>query len=167
MAGAKQHDYHILPPSIWPFMGSVSAFILAIGAICWMHPDQMGSAGPGLFGLGLAGVLATFFFWWSDVVKEAHAGDHTPVVQLHLRYGMILFIASEVMFFVGWFWAFFDFALFPSELSEAVAGQWPPKAVEAVRSGSSERVRTAAAQHFDPALLGHHRHLGASFADPR
>ena len=40
-------------------------------------------------------------------------GDHTPVVQLHLRYGMILFIASEVMFFVGWFWAYFDFALFP------------------------------------------------------
>ena len=54
------------------------------------------------------------FMWWRDVVKEAHGGDHTPVVQLHLRYGMILFIASEVMFFVAWFWAYFDAALFPA-----------------------------------------------------
>ena len=50
------------------------------------------------------------------MIKEAHAGDHTPVVQLHLRYGMILFIASEVMFFVGWFWACFDFSLFPAPM---------------------------------------------------
>jgi len=133
MAGAKQHDYHILPPSIWPFMGSVSAFLLAFGGICWMHPDQMGHAGPGLFGLGLAGVLATMFFWWSDVVKEAHAGDHTPVVQLHLRYGMILFIASEVMFFVGWFWAFFDFSLFPSAL-EPIDGLFPSKGLEVLNA---------------------------------
>lgn len=45
---------------------------------------------------------------------------------------MILFIASEVMFFVGWFWAFFDFSLFPSTLTDVVGGQWPPKAIEAV-----------------------------------
>jgi cytochrome c oxidase subunit 3 len=63
------------------------------------------------------------------VIKEAHAGDHTPVVQLHLRYGMILFIASEVMFFVGWFWAWFDFSLFPSTV-EAVGGVWPPKGMK-------------------------------------
>ena len=49
-----------------------------------------------------------------DVIKEAHTGYHTPVVQLHLRYGMFLFIASEVMFFVAWFWAFFTSALFPA-----------------------------------------------------
>ena len=56
------------------------------------------------------------FMWWRDVIKEAHGGDHTPVVQLHLRYGMILFIASEVMFFVAWFWAYFDAALFPAAI---------------------------------------------------
>jgi cytochrome c oxidase subunit 3 len=105
MAGAKNHDYHILPPSFWPLMGSMSALVMAFGAICWMHPDVMPAHGGSVFFAGLAGVLATMFFWWTDVVKEAHAGDHTPVVQLHLRYGMILFIASEVMFFVGWFWA--------------------------------------------------------------
>ncbi|RXR29307.1 cytochrome c oxidase subunit 3 [Sphingobium fluviale] len=133
MAGAKNHDYHILPPSIWPLMGSMSALALAIGAIMWMHPDQMGNAGAGVFYLGLAGVLATMFFWWADVVKEAHAGDHTPVVSLHLRYGMILFIASEVMFFVGWFWAFFDFSLFPSTL-EPINGMFPSKGIETLNA---------------------------------
>jgi heme/copper-type cytochrome/quinol oxidase subunit 3 len=45
---------------------------------------------------------------------------------------MILFIASEVMFFVGWFWAFFDFSLFPSDAVEVIGGKWPPKGIEAV-----------------------------------
>jgi cytochrome c oxidase subunit 3 len=42
---------------------------------------------------------------------------------------MILFIASEVMFFLAWFWAYFDASLFPS-IGEAVGGQWPPKGLE-------------------------------------
>jgi cytochrome c oxidase subunit III len=122
MAGAKNHQFHILPPSIWPLFGSMAALVLASGAIMWMH--SMPSANL-VFFAGVAGILITFFGWWSDVIREAHAGDHTPIVQIHLRYGMILFIASEVMFFVGWFWAWFDFALFPSTV-EAVGGTWPP-----------------------------------------
>ncbi len=142
MAGAKNHDYHILPPSIWPFMGAMSSLALAAGGIMWMHKEPNGGL---VFYLGLAGVLATAFLWWRDVIKEAHSGDHTPVVQLHLRYGMILFIASEVMFFVGWFWAFFDFSLFPApievvdgevtriaETVKNIAGQWPAKGIEVI-----------------------------------
>jgi cytochrome c oxidase subunit 3 len=69
--------------------------------------------GPYVFGAGMLGVLYTMAAWWSDVVKEAeHGGYHTRVVQLSHRYGMILFIASEVMFFVAWFWAYFDASLF-------------------------------------------------------
>ena len=141
MAGAKTHDYHILPPSIWPLIGAISALAMAVGGIRWMHSLPMG--GP----LFLAGVFFTLLnagLWWADVIKEAHAGDHTPVVSLHLRYGMILFIASEVMFFVGWFWAFFDFSLFPAPVQvvdgtvtnligqsgAAALMQWPPKGIE-------------------------------------
>jgi cytochrome c oxidase subunit 3 len=69
------------------------------------------------------------------VIKESRGGDHTPVVDIGLRYGMILFIASEVMFFVAWFWAFFDASLFADEpiLASRVAatgGAWPPEGVE-------------------------------------
>jgi len=139
MAGAKNHDYHILPPSVWPLTASFSALAMAIGALMWMHKaDPMGI----VFFIGLSAVLFSFYGWWSQVIKEAHAGDHTPVVSLHLRYGMILFIASEVMFFFGWFWAWFDFSLFPKILevsngavtvgAEGVAAQWPPKGIEVV-----------------------------------
>ena len=53
------------------------------------------------------------------------------MVQISHRYGMILFIASEVMFFVAWFWAYFDVALFPADLHQVARGDlighvWPP-----------------------------------------
>ena len=92
----------------------------------WLHDNPYGKF---VFALGLIGVLVTMYNWWANTVREAHTGYHTPVVQLHLRYGMILFIASEVMFFLAWFWAFFDASLFPSAV-EAVGGQWPPKGIE-------------------------------------
>jgi len=129
-AHAKHHDYHLVDPSPWPFVGSVATFVAAVGAILWMH----GSAPWGMV-IGLAGILYTMFMWWRDVIKEAHKGDHTPVVSLHLRYGMIMFIASEVMFFVAWFWAFFDASLFTDEAIQAsrvaeTGGVWPPKGVD-------------------------------------
>src|SRR6188768_902188 len=134
MAGAKNHDYHILPPDIWPFVGAFSALTMAIGGIMWMHSGSVFGIGGGVvFFIGVAAVMFTMFSWWSDVIREAHAGDHTPVVQLHLRYGMILFIASEVMFFVGWFWAFFDFSLFPSALPP-IDGMFPSKGIEVMNA---------------------------------
>ncbi len=144
---AKHHDYHLVNPSPWPAVGATSAFVMAVGLIIWMKsmgggPGLFGLRGPWVFGVGTLGVLYTMYMWWRDVILEANAGDHTPIVQLHMRYGMILFIASEVMFFVAWFWAFFDASLFPAAVdnlpnsSEVIGmvqrntltgGVWPPK----------------------------------------
>lgn len=114
MAGGDvKHDYHLVNPSPWPLLGSMALVVLAIGSVIFMK---------GMFGLekgtwwlmaiGVGMVLWVMFGWWSEVVKEGRAGDHTPVVEIGLRYGMILFITSEVMFFVAWFWSFFEFAIF-------------------------------------------------------
>ena len=124
MAGAKNHDYHILAPDIWPLVGAFSALTFTSGMVLMMHADYFGDAWRIVLGIGVAGLIATFFGWFSKVVNEAQGGDHTPVVQLHMRYGMILFIASEVMFFVGWFWAWFDFALFPAPIEQIADGVW-------------------------------------------
>ena len=134
-AHAKKHDYHLVDPSPWPFVGSVGAFIMMIGAVVWMQ-NALGMSGPWVFFIGLAMVLYTMVGWWRDVIREAeHQGHHTPVVQLHHRYGMVLFIASEVMFFVAWFWAYFDASLFAGEAIqasrvEATGGHWPPAGIE-------------------------------------
>ncbi|MHA1190362.1 MAG: cytochrome c oxidase subunit 3, partial [Alphaproteobacteria bacterium] len=129
-AHAQQHDYHLVDPSPWPAIGALSVFLLAIGAISAMHGASWAWTLPGFIG-----VAYTMFAWWVDIVKEAHSGHHTRVVQLHLRYGMIMFIASEVMFFVAWFWAFFDASLFAGDAQqymrvEYTGGQWPPEGIQ-------------------------------------
>lgn len=136
-AHAKKHDYHLVDPSPWPFIGSVSALVLAVGFIAFIRDMPIAGLQIGglVFGLGVIGVLYTMAAWWIDVIKEAQAGDHTRVVQLHHRYGMIMFIASEVMFFVAWFWAYFDVALFPGEAIQferaaLTGGVWPPEGIQ-------------------------------------
>ena len=149
VAHAKpHHDYHLVNPSPWPAIGALSAFVTAFGLILWMH--HIVAWAPVVFGIGAIGVAYTMIGWWRDVIYEAEVEhDHTRVVQLSHRYGMILFIASEVMFFVAWFWAYFDVALFPADAVHAardaifgcgagtqmgacsVPGTWPPKGIEA------------------------------------
>jgi cytochrome c oxidase subunit III len=138
-----QHDYHLVNPSPWPFLGSIGALVTAVGGVAWMQYLKNGDfpvfghniANPWLFFIGLVIVLYTMFAWWSDTIKEAHEGHHTRVVSLHLRYGMIMFIASEVMFFVAWFWAYFEAALYPNDPMqysrvELFGSAWPPKGIE-------------------------------------
>jgi len=130
--GAPKHPYHLVDPSPWPAFGAAAAGLMAFGAVLYMHPDMLGKAiEPTLKGLGawtilpgVVGVLFTMWKWWADVIDEAtFKGNHTPVVRLHHRYGMVMFIASEVMFFVAFFWAFFHAAL------SGVDGVWPPKGI--------------------------------------
>jgi cytochrome c oxidase subunit 3 len=124
-ADVKGHDYHLVDPSPWPAVGALSAFVTTVGGVLYMHSMPYGT--PVLI-LGLLLVAYTMFMWWRDVIREAeYEGHHTPVVQLHLRYGMVLFIASEVMFFVAWFWAFFGAALYPNANIEH---QWPPPGIQ-------------------------------------
>ena len=150
MAEGVKHDYHLVNPSPWPLVGSMSATVMAIGAVMWMKGLFGQPEGTWwLFAAGLAGVLYTMFGWWRDVIKESKAGDHTPVVSIGLRYGMVLFIASEVMFFAAWFWMFFEMALFPEvrthssieEVRQAWA-TWPPQGFETVPAWELPLVNT-------------------------
>ena len=146
----KHHDYHLVNPSPWPVVAASAVFIMAVGLIVWMRSmgggeGLFGLRGPWTFAVGFAGVAITVFFWWRDVISEGVHGDHTPIVQLHFRYGMILFIASEVMFFVAWFWAYFNVSLFPAGVHDLLntndvvgmvmrdqltGGHWPPVPVD-------------------------------------
>ncbi len=133
---AVEHDYHLVNPSPWPLVGSLSALALTMGGVIYMKGlFGLPAGSPWIMALGALGVIITMVAWWGDVLREGKAGDHTPVVQLAMRYGMILFIASEVMFFVGWFWMFFEGALFHNArlAADVVQGfeTWPPAGVEA------------------------------------
>lgn len=119
----QKHPYHLVNPSPWPLLGAVSAFVFTTGLVLLMHYETWW-----LLALGGVGIAVTMVVWWRDVIFEAtFNGDHTKIVQIGMRYGMALFIASEVMFFSAWFWAYFNASLFPTE---AISGQWPPPGVK-------------------------------------
>ena len=122
-SGLKQ-PYHLVDPSIWPLTGAISAGLTVVGVIQAAH-----------FGTyvvlvsGVIVVLAMMFMWWRDVVREARTpGMHSAIVRLGLRYGMTLFITSEVMFFVGFFWAYFNFLIFPDTQGNGMT-VWPPSTI--------------------------------------
>jgi cytochrome c oxidase subunit 3 len=125
-ASPYKHPYHLVDPSPWPILGAFAGGAWVLGIILLAHNGSYW-----MLALGTLGVMATMFFWWRDVLKESNTpGLHTPVVRLGLRYGMILFIASEVMFFVAFFWAYFHFALYPDHVSGAAQAVWPPAGVK-------------------------------------
>jgi len=108
-----------------PFLGAISALNLTLGSVLFFHGYTMGLETT-LF--GFFGIITTMFLWWRDVVREGTLeGYHTNIVQLGLRYGMLLFIVSEIMFFFAFFWAFFAAALAPVVELGSI---WPPKGID-------------------------------------
>src|SRR5688572_20921071 len=100
-----KHPYHIITPSPWPFLVASQVFVLLVGFAMYMHKFNLGKI-TAIF--GLCSVLFSLSCWWADIIFEAtHLGQHTVLIQKGLRYGMLLFILSEVMFFASFFWAFF------------------------------------------------------------
>ena len=125
MKSYQKHPFHLVDPSPWPIFGSLGALASTIGGVMYMHSFVGGGL---LCSLGLTMLLYTMFVWWRDVIREStYEGHHTSVVQLGLRYGMILFIVSEIMFFFAFFWAFFHSSLSPTIDIGAV---WPPKGID-------------------------------------
>ncbi|KAJ3667734.1 hypothetical protein LUZ60_018222 [Juncus effusus] len=124
MIESQRHSYHLVDPSPWPISGSLGALATTVGGVMYMHSFQGGAT---LLSLGLIFLLYTMFVWWRDVIRESTLeGHHTKAVQLGLRYGFILFIVSEVMFFFAFFWAFFHSSLAPTV---EIGGIWPPKGI--------------------------------------
>ena len=123
-SGLKQ-PYHLVDPSPWPIIGAAGGGLTLSGIVVVAHYGNWS-----LLILGLLVTLGVMFFWWRDVLKESGTpGMHSAVVRLGLRYGMFMFIASEVMFFVGFFWAYFHYALFPQNVLGAEHPMWPPQGI--------------------------------------
>jgi len=131
----KKQPYHLVNPSPWPIVGAFSALFLVSGGILYMHYEMLW---PVVVGFIL--ILYTMFMWCRDIVKEStFLKVHNSITEIGLRYGMALFITSEVMFFVAFFWAFFDASLLPKAFIQEYKdvftgtfgiGVWPPEGIE-------------------------------------
>nr|YP_009465596.1 cytochrome c oxidase subunit III [Eurydema maracandica]AUZ97277.1 cytochrome c oxidase subunit III [Eurydema maracandica] len=118
----KNHPYHLVDYSPWPLTGSIGAMALTSGMVLWFHKNEMY-----LFFLGITILLLTMIQWWRDIIREAtFQGHHTIKVTNGLKIGMILFIISEVFFFISFFWGFFHSSLAPTV---EIGMMWPPKGI--------------------------------------
>lgn len=118
------HSFHLVDPSPWPVMTSLSLFSVALGIVMYFHYFINGEYHL-IF--GILSFCFNLYRWFSDIVTEAtFEGFHTDAVRLSIILGMHLFIASEIMFFFSFFWAFFHFSLTPSI---SIGGVWPPMGI--------------------------------------
>ena len=125
----QTHPYHLVDPSSWTFTISFGLFFLTFGSVMYFH----GYIGSNLLIVtGLLMVILTMYTWFRDIVREAvYEGQHTKQVQLGLRNGMLLFIFSELLFFISFFWAFFHSSLAPTP---DIGSLWPPLGIKTINA---------------------------------
>lgn len=118
------HPFHLVDKRPWPVVGAFGVITLVTGIAKWFHTFDIR-----LFILGIVTTVLVIIQWWRDVTREGtYQGHHTAIVGVGLRWGIILFITSEVLFFFSFFWAFFHRRLSPAIEIGAI---WPPAGIVA------------------------------------
>nr|YP_010528205.1 cytochrome c oxidase subunit III [Scythropia crataegella]UXW64399.1 cytochrome c oxidase subunit III [Scythropia crataegella] len=118
----SNHPYHLVDYSPWPLTGAIGVLTLVTGLTKWFHNFNMN-----LLILGYIITLLTMYQWWRDICREGtFQGKHTILVSKGLRWGMILFIISEIFFFLSFFWSFFHSSLAPNI---EIGLMWPPQSI--------------------------------------
>jgi len=125
--GYESHPYHMVSPSPWPILTSTSLFSLTIAAALTMHNFENMSI---LFFMSLFLLMYSMVLWFRDVIVEGtYMGFHTLAVQKGIFMGVVLFIISEIFFFLAIFWAFFHNGLSPDI---EIGSQWPPLGIQPI-----------------------------------
>lgn len=116
------HNYHLVDESPWPLIASIGGITITSGLVQFFHFNRID-----LFILGILITTLTASQWWINVRQEGTLkGQHTKFVLLGLKWGIVLFIASEVLFFRSFFWAFFHSSL---SVNIELGRLWPPKGI--------------------------------------
>lgn len=119
MSTHSNHPYHLVDYRPWPLTGAIGAISIVSGLVKWFHQYDIS-----LIILGTVITILTIYQWWRDISREGtFQGLHTHPVTLGLRWGIILFIVSEIFFFISFFWAFFHRRLSPAI---ELGASWPP-----------------------------------------
>jgi len=163
MAGDVKHDFHLVKPSPWPLLGSLAMLLMVLGAAGSMKGLWFIEQGNWLAPLpGFIALVFVLVGWWGDVVKESRGGDHSEVVQISLRYGMVLFIALRGDVFRRLVLGLLRFRPVPGGSGADHPNGNLPGRLAAERRRGAEPVEAAAAQYADPAHFGRNIDLGAS-----
>jgi cytochrome c oxidase subunit 3 len=122
MTTHSHHPFHLVDIRPWPITASIGALTITSGLSYWFHYNSIT-----ILSLGLFIIIISSYQWWRDIAREGTLqGLHNRTVITNLRWGIILFIVSEIFFFLSFFWAFFHARLAPSV---EIGTQWPPAGI--------------------------------------
>ena len=163
-AHAKHHDYHLVDPSPWPLIGSLSAFTMAVGGVLIMKSLTLAGMhlGPYVFGAGILGIIYTMISWWT---RRGPRGDLRGLPYPRgpapppLRHDHLHRLRGDVL--RGLVLGLFRAALYATIRSQYAAGRAARRGLAAEGHRDLRPLAPAAAQHPDPADLRHHGDLGA------
>nr|BCR02923.1 cytochrome oxidase subunit 3 [Riccardoella reaumuri] len=115
----KFHKFHMITLSPWPLINSLMALNL-VSSMIYMFMYKSSS----FMMMNMMIMMITASLWWKDIIRESLSqGAHHMMIIKGLKMGMILFITSEVFFFISFFWAYFHSMLSPTMEIGAI---WPP-----------------------------------------
>jgi len=118
----KIHRFHIVDNSPWPIVVSTYLLILTLRSVLWINYKNL------LFTVILLLTLIISASWWRDIDRErAIQGIHTILTTKNIKWGIILFIVSEALLFMSFFFAFFHRRLNPTNEIGII---WPPQGIE-------------------------------------
>ena len=130
------HPYHLVDPSPWPYVMACGVLVATVGAVVYFHYNQIY-----LLVLGILFMVVCLGIWLKDVIREStFQGQHTKIAVTGLKFGFLLFIISEVLFFFSFFWAFFHSSLSPAV---EIGIMWPPMGIDPLNPFSVPLLNTA------------------------
>ena len=131
------HPYHVVDQSPWPLALSAALLSLTLSAVLSFHGYIMGDH---LLLISFILLLWGMSLWFKDIITEStFLGAHTDKVQKGISLGVVLFIISEVFFFLSIFWAYFHSSLAPAI---EIGSEWPPKGIEPVNASEVPTANT-------------------------
>nr|DBA43551.1 TPA_asm: COX3 [Bombus difficillimus] len=119
----KNFPFHMVTISPWPIIVSVNLMNLLLSIILWIYMNNFM-----IMIFNLLNLLLSMLLWFRDIVREStFQGMHTMYIMLMLKFSMIMFIISELFFFISFFWTFFHNSISPSI---EINLMWPPKMIK-------------------------------------
>nr|QBP33721.1 cytochrome c oxidase subunit 3 [Bombus asiaticus] len=119
----KNFPFHMVTNSPWPIIVAINSMNLMLSIILWIYLNNML-----IMIINLLMLLTSTLMWFRDIIREStFQGMHSMFIMSMMKFSMIMFIISELFFFISFFWTFFHNSISPSI---EINSMWPPKMIK-------------------------------------
>lgn len=119
----KNHPFHLTTNRPWPLIISFN-----IINFLFRNVIRLNSKFSLINLFFILTLILTLYQWWRDLVRErTFQGFHTLNILNIIKFRIIIFIISELFFFISFFWTFLHSSISPSI---EIGNLWPPKIIK-------------------------------------